>query len=43
MCFSPQLLCRCFCQGQQWHICEHAEYDPVQRKYADDCEQRKAF
>lgn len=37
--FSPQLLCRCFCQGQQRHICEHVEYDPVQREYGDDCEQ----
>lgn len=34
--FSPQLLRRCFCQGQQRHICEHAEYDPVQCEYGDE-------
>ncbi len=32
-CISSQLLCCCICQGQQWYICEHVEYVPVQREY----------
>lgn len=35
-CVSSQLLRCSVCQGQQRNICEHTEYDPVQREYAAD-------
>lgn len=32
-CLFSQLLCCRVCQGQQRYICEHTEFDPVQREY----------